>query len=88
MIALEYESAKQIAIVVIVVLVLGSLITAKIVANVTKKFIAIAILLVVAVGVWSQRQSLQTCKSKIGAGDTATCSFFGKDVEISIPRGG
>lgn len=88
MLAISYDTAKNIAIAVIAGLIIVAVISAKVAASVTKKMIMVVILGILAVGVWSQRQSLQNCASKVrangGAGD-ATCHFFGSDIVISSP---
>lgn len=88
MLALTLDTAKNIAIGVVLALILLAVISAKIMANVTKKVIMIVVLAAIAVGVWSQRQQLQTCADKVqatgGAGD-ATCHFFGTDITVSSP---
>lgn len=88
MLALTLDSAKNIAIAVVAILIVLALVSAKVVASVTKKVIMIVILAAIAVGVWTQRQSLQTCADKVqaqgGVGD-ATCHFFGSDITISSP---
>lgn len=86
MLAVTLDTAKNIAIGIVVVLVVISLITAKVVANVTKKVIALVILAALAIGVWTQRQSLQSCADKVRAGTSeATCRFFGADITIDSP---
>lgn len=86
--ALSYDTAKNIAIAVIAGLIIIAVISAKVAASVTKKLIMVVIFGALAVGVWSQRQSLQNCSEKVratgGAGD-ATCHFFGSDIVISSP---
>ncbi|MCU1392177.1 MAG: hypothetical protein JWM34_605 [Ilumatobacteraceae bacterium] len=86
--ALTYDSAKNIAIAVIAAFIVFAVISAKIAASGTKKIIGVVIFAALAIGVWSQRQSLQDCASKVraegGSGD-ATCRFFGNDIVISSP---
>ena len=86
MFALTLATAKNIAIGIVIGLVVISLITAKVVANVTKKIILVVVLVGLAVLVWTQRQSLQSCADKVRAGSgEATCSFFGNVVTINAP---
>lgn len=88
MIALSLESAKTIAIVVVLVFVAFAVISAWVIKKVVTKVIVILLMVGLAFGVWSQRASLQTCADK--AKETATgivdkgvtCNFFGTDVEI------
>ena len=85
MLALSIDSAKNIAILVMIVLVLFAVLAAKLVANATKKAIFVLAFGALALGVWSQRQSLQSCADNVKAniGEATTCSFLGK--EVSIP---
>jgi uncharacterized membrane protein YfcA len=84
--ALTLQSAKNIAIGIILGLVLLSLLIAKFMANVTKKIIVLVVLVLLVVLVWSQRSSLETCADKVRAGSgEATCNFFGNDVTVSAP---
>ena len=85
MLALSLDSAKNIAIVAIVVMVVFAVLTAKFVANATRKAILVLEFGALALGIWSQRQSLQTCANNVKAnvGQETTCSFIGK--QISIP---
>lgn len=84
--ALTLQSAKNIAIAIVVALVVISLIAAKVVANLTKRIITVAVLIALVVLVWSQRQSLQSCADKVRAGSgEATCTFFGSNVSIKAP---
>lgn len=86
MLALTLDTAKNIAIGIVVALVVISLITAKLVASATKKAITLVIFAAIALGVWTQRQSLQRCADKVRAGTSeATCRFFGADITISSP---
>jgi protein-S-isoprenylcysteine O-methyltransferase Ste14 len=85
MLALTVDSAKNIAILVVIALVVFAVLTAKFVASATKKAIFLLVFGGLAMGVWNQRQSLQTCADNVKAniGKATTCSFIGK--EISIP---
>lgn len=88
MLALTLDTAKNIAIAVVVLMIVLALISAKVTASIAKKVVMIVVLATIAIGVWSQRQSLQTCADKVqaqgGLGD-ATCHFFGSDITISSP---
>lgn len=84
--ALTLQNAKNIAIGIVVGLVVLSLIAAKVVANVTKRILVVAVLILLVVLVWTQRQSLQSCADKVRAGSgEANCTFFGSDVTIKAP---
>lgn len=86
--ALTLSNAKNIAIIVVGVLVVVAIIIAKLVASVTKKAILLLILGGLALGVFYQRQALQSCADKVKAGISvggATCTFFGTDIHIKAP---
>ena len=88
MLALGLAQAKNIAIIIVIVLVVIAVVVAKLVSNVTKKVIGLLILAALALGVFTQRQSLQTCADKARAvadGSTATCTFFGSNITIKAP---
>ncbi|MCU1401065.1 MAG: hypothetical protein JWN62_4174 [Acidimicrobiales bacterium] len=85
MFALTYDTAKTIAIALVAIFVILAVISAKVAAGVTKKVLGVLILVALSVGVWSQRQALQTCAAKVRAGGTQTCKFFGAEVPISSP---
>lgn len=86
--ALSLESAKTIAIVVAIVFVAFAVISAWVIKNVATKLIMVLLLAGLALGVWTQRTSLQDCASRAKARaesvDTTTvkCRFFGNDVEV------
>jgi protein-S-isoprenylcysteine O-methyltransferase Ste14 len=88
MIALSLESAKTIAIVVVVVFVALSVISALVIKTVVTKLIVVFVLVGLALGVWTQRTSLQDCADKAQAKAEAldvsgiTCTFFGTDIEV------
>jgi hypothetical protein len=85
------ESAKNVAIVVALVLVFIMVVMAWVVKNVTTKLISVVIVGGLALGVWTQRASLEDCAGKVKAraalGDTAdvTCKFLGSDIKVSLP---
>lgn len=91
MLALTLGQAKSIALVVAAVLVGLAVLSAWIMKTIAQKLALVAILLLLALLVWTQRTSLQECADKVraGAGLTeveTTCSFFGRDVPISTAR--
>ena len=83
------DTAKNIAIVVILALIVIAFLVAKFVGSVAVKAITILVLGGMVLGVWTQRQSLIDCgeeiQQKYRSGDfSATqCSFFGAEVDIS-----
>lgn len=91
--ALSVDSAKNIAIVVAVVFVVLSVVSAIIIKNVVTKLILVVLLGGLALGAWSQRSSLSDCADQaqaeiangtVGAG-SVTCKFFGTEVDIPAP---
>ena len=90
------DTAKNIAIGVVVVFLLGSLLAAWLMKTIVQKIAVAAVLALLAFAVWSQRTSLQECADKVQQnfeldGTTASfvdtdCSFFGVEVTISDPR--
>lgn len=86
--ALSLESAKTIAIVVAIVFVAFAVISAWVIKNVAMKLIMVLLLAGLALGVWTQRTSLQDCASRAKARATSAdttpvkCRFFGNDVEV------
>jgi uncharacterized membrane protein len=93
LLALTLEAAQNIAIGVILVLILIAFLVAKHVGSVAVKAITILVLGGVVLGVWTQRQSLADCGDEVQAnyrsGDFSTtqCSFFGAEVDVSLPSG-
>jgi cobalamin biosynthesis protein CobD/CbiB len=89
MLALTLGQAKAIAVIVVVVLVAGALASAWIMKTILQKLALAVILVLLALLVWTQRSSLDECAQKVREGgirgDT-TCSFFGRDVQISTTR--
>ena len=89
MTALSLETAKTIAIVVALVFVAFAVISAWVIKTLVTKVIVVLLMAGLALGVWTQRSTLQDCatkaKEKAAALDASglTCTFFGTDVEIS-----
>lgn len=88
MLGMDLNAAKNLAIVIAVGFVVLSLVMAMIVKNVMAKLITVLLMLGLALGVWTQRTSLDTCADRVtadlaaGTGDGTTCTFFGTKVEI------
>ena len=93
LLALTLETAKNIAIVVILGLIVIAFLVAKYVRSVAVKAITILVLGGVVLGVWTQRQSLIDCgeevqqKYRTGEFSATQCSFFGAELDISQPGG-
>lgn len=86
MLALSLESAKTLAIVVAAAFVVFAVVSAWMIKNITTKIIAVVVLAGLALGVWTQRTSLQDCADKAKERGTQegviTCTFFGTEVEV------
>ncbi len=96
MFALSLEAAKNAAIAVVAVFVVGSVVAAWVMKTIIQKLATTAVLLLLAFSVYSQRTSLQDCADKVkgnfareGTSVTVTdtdCSFFGTTVTVKDPR--
>lgn len=86
--AVTTDDVKAIAVVVLVVVVVAGIVTALVVRAVVAKLIALAVMLVLAGLVWSQRSSIADCadRAQRSAGASTTCSFFGWSVELPTDR--
>lgn len=88
MIALSLESAKTIAIVVVLVFIALSIASALVIKSIVTKLVVVVLFACLALGVWTQRASLQDCADKAQAKAEAldisglTCTFFGTDIEV------
>lgn len=83
MLALTLGQAKTIAVVVVLVLIAGAVISAWLMNQLIQKLMLIVVLAALAVVVWSERSSLDDCADRVrDEGRAATCSFLGRDVTI------
>lgn len=80
--ALNYATVKMVAIGIAIALVLLALLVAKVVRSVTTKAISILLIGALVFAVFTQRQSLETCKKQYVAHQKAQCKFFGYKVEL------
>jgi len=91
MFSMTVDSAKDIGIAVAVFLVVLMVVMFMLIKNVTTKLLSVLIVGGLALGVWTQRSSLEDCASKVKAraalGDTSdvTCTFLGTDIKVSVP---
>ncbi|MDJ0769916.1 MAG: hypothetical protein QNJ12_14035 [Ilumatobacter sp.] len=89
MLALTLGQARTLAVVVLLALIVAALGAAWIMKEIMQKVALVVILGLLALLVWTQRSSLDECADKVREGgirgDT-TCSFFGRDVQISLNR--
>ena len=89
MFALTLGQAKTIAALIVVGLVVLALVSAWVMKEIAQKVALVVVLGLLALLVWTQRSSLDECADKVRAGglrgDT-TCSFFGRDIQITRER--
>lgn len=91
---LTLDTAKNLAIALIVIFVVGGILSAWLIRKVVTKVISITLFALLAFAVWSNREALQDCADKVSAAlergavnaDTE-CSLFGFTVEIPDPDG-
>jgi hypothetical protein len=89
MVALTVESAKTIGLTVAIGLAVLAVGSAWLIKNITQKLISVAVLGILAIGIWTQRTNLSDCantaKERVKVGDTSnvTCTFFGSEVDLS-----
>jgi hypothetical protein len=96
LLALTLAAAKNIAIAVVVVFLVGAVASAWIMKTVVQKLVTAFVLVLLAFAVFTQRTSLQDCADKVkgnfsraGTSVTVTdtdCSFFGVTVNIKDSR--
>ena len=89
MFALTVGQAKGVAILIVLILIGGALVSAWILKEIAQKVAFVIILGLLALLVWTQRSSLNECADKVqeaGLRTTTTCSFLGRDIEIKPPR--
>jgi hypothetical protein len=91
MISMSLESAKDVGIAVAVFLVVLMVVMFLLIKKATAKIISVVIVGGLALGVWTQRSSLEDCSTKVKAraalGDTSdlTCTFLGSDIKVPVP---
>ncbi len=94
MIAVTLKQAETIAVVGATALVVAAIASFWIMKTLLQKLLVAVLLFALAFAVWTQREALQDCASKVqadfatssvGAIDTE-CSFFGVTITISDPR--
>lgn len=96
MLAITLDEAKNIAIGLVVVLVVGAIAAAWVMKTIMQKLAVALVFALLAFAVWTQRVSLQDCADKVieayefdGVNTTiidTDCSFFGTTITISDPR--
>jgi hypothetical protein len=87
---LTLDTVKTIALVAAVVFVILAVVAAVLLKTIAQKLAVAAILVLLALVVWTQRSALQTCADLVRATDgsvSTTCTFFGQDVDIPARPG-
>jgi hypothetical protein len=94
--ALSLDDARNAAIAVVIVFLVGSIAAVWVMKTIVQKLATTFVLLLLAFAVYTQRTSLQDCADKVqgnfareGTSVTVTdtdCSFFGMTITVSDPR--
>lgn len=83
---LTLETARNAALIGAVVFVVGAIVSAVLLRTIAQKLAVAVIFALVALLLWTQRASLETCaelvRTSLSGPDTVTCTFFGRDVEV------
>ena len=83
---LTLDTVKNAALIGAAVFVVGSIVAAVLLRTIAQKLAVAAIFALVALLLWTQRASLETCaelvRESIGTPAATTCTFFGRDVDI------
>ena len=88
MLALDYDSAKRLALWLVGGFILLSVISAMVIKNIVGKLVSALLMAGLALGAWTQRTELQDCaqrareRAAAGAASDLTCRLFGSDVTI------
>jgi hypothetical protein len=95
--AVDVSTLRTSAIVAIVVLVLLGLLAMKLFVNMVVRVITLVLVVGFSVAIWTQRDTLQECADRVKdlaeldvsdvARGSLTCTFFGVQVNVPIPRG-
>ncbi len=89
MTALSVDTAKNIAIAVVLGFLVFAVVSAWLIKNIFGKLIMVVVMGGLALGAWTQRTSLQDCADKAqaavttsGSVTTVKCKFFGNEVSL------
>jgi len=86
--ALTTDDAKTIGAVIVVGFAVLAVAAAWLMKTIVQKVILAVVLGGLSVGAWSQRSAVDDCVAEItesvGAGEAATCSFFGIQVDVPV----
>ncbi len=94
-VALTLGEAKTIAVLIVVVFLAGAVGAMWLLQTIAQKAAVAVIMLLLALLIWTQRSSLDSCADKVRAEVAAsrslrvetTCSFLGRDVQVSTAGG-
>lgn len=96
LVGLTLETAKTVAVAVVVVFVVGAVASAWLVKTIVQKVATVLVLAALAFAVWTQRDAAQECADAVRENyldeaadeepENTECSFFGFTVDISDPR--
>jgi hypothetical protein len=87
---LTLETAKTVALVAAAAFVVLAIVSAILLKTIAQKLAVATILALLALVVWTQRASLQTCADLVretSATVSTTCTFLGQDVDIPARPG-
>ena len=84
----QLDTVRNVALVAIVVIAALAVLAAMVVKAVVSKLVLIAVLAIAAVVLWTNRQNLTDCASKVesavtSTGQPASCHFLWFDVDIA-----
>ena len=88
LLALTVDTAMNIMVGLILVLIVAAFLVAKYVSSVAAKAIIILVIGGMILGIWTQRQALSDCADEVqanlraGDGSSTQCSFFGTTVSV------
>ena len=87
--SLDLDTIRLVALVGVAVFLVGSVVSAILLKTIAQKLAVASIFALLSLLVWSQRSSLESCadlvRESVVARADATCTFFGRDVDIPLP---
>ncbi|MGH9133941.1 MAG: hypothetical protein ACRDZZ_08405 [Ilumatobacteraceae bacterium] len=92
MLALSLDTARNAAIIAVVVLIALAIASAWLMKSIAQKAALVIVLGLLAVLIWSQRTSLDDCADRVeaslasGVRTDTTCTFLGQSITIKSPR--
>ena len=91
MVAITTDALRNIALAGAGASILISVVLALIIRSIVGKIISTVVMLTIALALYTQQDQLKSCAQKIedgisAPGKSTVCTFFGRDVTISIPQ--